>query len=53
VALLSQDTWREGAFTFSLLPSVIAFVLSTIYDNLVTIKGLFFDVEEFSTAAVY
>jgi hypothetical protein len=32
---------REGAFTFSLIPSVIAFVLSTIYDNLVTIKDYF------------
>jgi hypothetical protein len=41
VALLSQDTRREGAFTFSLIPSVIAFVLSTIYNNLVTIKDYF------------
>jgi hypothetical protein len=39
--LLSQDMRREGAFTFSLIPSVIAFVLSTIYDNLVTIKDYF------------
>jgi hypothetical protein len=40
-ALLSQDMRQEGAFTFSLLPSVIAFILSTIYDNLVTMKDYF------------
>jgi hypothetical protein len=33
---LSQDRWQEGAFTFSLLSSEIAFIFSTIYDNLVT-----------------
>jgi hypothetical protein len=32
---------REGAFTFSLLPSVIAFIFSTIYNNLVTMKDYF------------
>jgi hypothetical protein len=40
-ALLSQDRWREGAFTFSLLPSEIAFICSTIYDNIVTMKDYF------------
>jgi hypothetical protein len=35
-ALLSQDTRQEGAFAFSLLPAEIAFVFSTIYDNLAT-----------------
>jgi hypothetical protein len=39
--LLSQDMRWEGAFTFSLLPSEIAFVFSTIYDNLVTMKDYF------------
>jgi hypothetical protein len=34
--LLSQDTWQAGVFTFSLLPSEIAFFFSTIYNNLVT-----------------
>jgi hypothetical protein len=33
--------WWEGAFTFSLLPSEIAFILSIIYDNLVTVKDYF------------
>jgi hypothetical protein len=41
VVLLLQDTRWEGAFTFSLLPSEIAFVFSTIYDNLVTMKDNF------------
>jgi hypothetical protein len=41
VVLLSQDTWQEGAFTFSLLPFEIAFIFSTIYDNLVTMKDYF------------
>jgi hypothetical protein len=39
--LLSQVTQREGAFTFFLLPSEIAFIFSTIYDNLVTMKDYF------------
>jgi hypothetical protein len=39
--LLLQDWRREGAFTFSLLPSEIAFICSTIYDNLVTMKDYF------------
>jgi hypothetical protein len=42
VALLSQDSRQEGAFTFSLLPSEIAFIFSTIYNNLVTMKNYFF-----------
>jgi hypothetical protein len=41
VALLLQDRQQEGAFTFSLLPSEIAFILSIIYDNLVTMKDYF------------
>jgi hypothetical protein len=41
VALLLQDRWREGALTFSLLPSEIAFILSIIYNNLVTMKDYF------------
>jgi hypothetical protein len=41
VALLSQDRQLEGAFTFSLLPSEIPFILSIIYDNLVTMKDYF------------
>jgi hypothetical protein len=41
VVLLLQDRWQEGAFTFSLLPSEIAFILSIIYDNLVTLKDYF------------
>jgi hypothetical protein len=45
VALLLQDRQQKGAFTFSLLPSEIAFILSVIYNNLV--------IEEFSTATVY
>jgi hypothetical protein len=32
---------QEGAFTYSLLPSEIAFAFSTIYDNLVTMKDYF------------
>jgi len=36
-----QDRQQEGAFTFSLLPSEIAFILSIIYDNLVTLKDYF------------
>jgi hypothetical protein len=40
-ALLSQDRRREGAFTFSLLPFEIAFILSIINDNLVTLKDYF------------
>jgi hypothetical protein len=43
-ALLSQDTWREGAFTFSLLPSEIAFILSIIWQPCY-FEGLFFYVE--------
>jgi hypothetical protein len=42
VALLLQDRQQEGAFTFSLLPSEIAFICSTIYDNHVTMKDYFF-----------
>jgi hypothetical protein len=53
VALLLQDRWWEGAFTFFLLPSEIAFICSTVYNNLVTMKNDFFYVEEFSTDAVY
>jgi hypothetical protein len=41
VALLSQDRQWEGTSTFSLLPSEIAFILSIIYDNLVTMKDSF------------
>jgi hypothetical protein len=41
VALLSQDSRRECAFTFSLLPSEIAFILSIINNNLVTMKDYF------------
>jgi hypothetical protein len=41
VALLLQDRQQEGTFTFSLLPSEIAFILSIIYDNLVTLKDYF------------
>jgi hypothetical protein len=41
VGLLSQDMQWEGAFTFSLLPSLIAFDFSTIYDNLFTMKDYF------------
>ena len=41
MALVLQDRLREGAFTFSLLPSEIAFILSIIYDNLVTMKDYF------------
>jgi hypothetical protein len=39
--LLLQDRQREGAFTFSLLPSEIAFIFSTIYDNLITMQDYF------------
>jgi hypothetical protein len=39
--LLSQDRRREGTFTFSLLPSEIAFILSIINNNLVTMKDYF------------
>jgi hypothetical protein len=39
--LLLQDMWQEGAFTYSLLPSEIAFIFSTIYDNFVTMKDYF------------
>jgi hypothetical protein len=53
VALLSQDRQQEGAFTFSLLPSEIGFILSIINDNLVTMKDYFFYVEEFSFAGGY
>jgi hypothetical protein len=41
VGLLLQDRQREGTFTFSLLPSEIAFILSIIYNNLVTKKDYF------------
>jgi hypothetical protein len=41
MALLSQDRQQEGTFTFSLLPSEIVFILSIIYDNLVTMKDHF------------
>jgi hypothetical protein len=40
-ALLLQDRWREGAFTFSLLPFEIAFILSIIYEHLVMMKDYF------------
>jgi hypothetical protein len=41
MVLLLQDRWQEGAIRFSLLPSEIAFICSTIYDNLVTMKDYF------------
>jgi hypothetical protein len=52
-ALLLQDTRREGAFTFSLLPSEIAFVFFYHIRQPCYYEGLFFYVEEFSTTAVY
>jgi hypothetical protein len=39
--LVLQDRLQEGTFTFSLLPSEIFFILSIIYDNLVTMKDYF------------
>jgi hypothetical protein len=40
--LLLQDRRPEDTFTFSLLPSEIAFICSsTIYNNLVTMKDYF------------